>query len=177
MKKIYYFIASALTLTAVSCSQGGNTGEGTDTTKTEDKQQYMEDINAGQEPAAQNEVATLDDRAAVAVLADDNAFRPGTKVTRPTVLDFNATWCGPCKLFAPIFDEVAEAYGNQVDFYSVDVDVNPETSGAFEIQYIPSVIVLLPDGTYKSYVGTDSLIEDSTNPTPEKFEAIVKSYL
>ena len=184
MKKILYLLmAFAVMSVAASCAQSGDKKDGKDSVD----QQYMEDINAGEEPVTlaeeaaateQSGIATMDERAAVADLTNDNAYRPDTKVNRVTVLDFNATWCGPCKKFAPAFEKAAEVYGNQVDFYSVDVDQNPQTAKAFGVESIPTVVFILPDGTIKTYVGTaDLLSEDSNAPVSEKFEKLVKSYL
>lgn len=173
-------------MSLTACAQSGDSKSDADST-AEKSQQYMEDINAGEEPVTlaeeaaateQSGIATMDDRAAVAVLADDNTFRPDKKVNRLTILDFNATWCGPCKLFGPAFEQVAEMYGNQADFYSVDTDENPETTQAFGIKSIPCVVFIKPDGTITKYVGTDDLLPSSPKaPVAEKFEKLVKSYL
>lgn len=64
-----------------------------------------------------------------------------------TVIDFNATWCGPCRQFAPIFHSVAEKMGDKVDFYSVDVDKYPELAQYYRVQAIPTIVVLRPEGT------------------------------
>ena len=57
-------------------------------------------------------------------------------------VDFNATWCGPCRMVAPIVDELAEEYDGKVDFFSVDVDENSATAMKFGIQSIPTLVVL-----------------------------------
>lgn len=106
----------------------------------------------------------------VVVLENDTIYSPAKTVDALTVLDFNATWCGPCKQFAPAFEEVAAKYPD-VDFVSVDVDVNPATAQAFGIQGVPTVVLLKPDGSMKQYVGTDSLLP------AEKFDAIVAAAL
>lgn len=69
------------------------------------------------------------------------------------VIDFNATWCGPCKQFAPHFDAVAKANTANATFYSVDVDVHPELAGQYDVQSIPMVVYIKPDGTVDSTVG------------------------
>ncbi len=56
------------------------------------------------------------------------------------VVDFSATWCGPCKMLAPIFHELAEELAD-VDFFNVDVDENQELAGKYGIQGVPSVLV------------------------------------
>ena len=69
------------------------------------------------------------------------------------VIDFNATWCGPCRQFAPIFDRVAENYTSKAVFYSVDVDVHPELAAQYGVQSIPMVAYVKPDGSYTTTVG------------------------
>lgn len=71
----------------------------------------------------------------------------------PTIIDFNAVWCGPCQRFAPIFEEVSKEYQGKAIFMSVDVDESPELARMFEVSSIPQLTVLLPDGTVKSTVG------------------------
>ncbi|MBD5224885.1 MAG: thioredoxin fold domain-containing protein [Bacteroidales bacterium] len=69
------------------------------------------------------------------------------------VIDFNATWCGPCRRFAPTFDKVAGEYTSKAVFYSVDVDIHPELAALFKVQSIPMVAYIKPDGTYTRTVG------------------------
>ncbi len=57
------------------------------------------------------------------------------------LVDFNATWCGPCKMLAPIIDELAEDYADKVEFFSLDVDENPVLAAQFNIMGVPSLIL------------------------------------
>lgn len=58
------------------------------------------------------------------------------------VIDFSATWCGPCKMLAPVLEEVSEELDGKVAFYNVDVDENPELAMKFSITNIPALVVL-----------------------------------
>ena len=58
------------------------------------------------------------------------------------LIDFSAVWCGPCKMLAPIVDELAEEMTGKVDFYSVDVDANMDLAQKFRIMNIPALVVL-----------------------------------
>ena len=48
---------------------------------------------------------------------------------RPALIDFYATWCGPCKMLAPVLDELAEEYDGKIDIYKIDVDQEEELAG------------------------------------------------
>ena len=69
------------------------------------------------------------------------------------VIDFNATWCGPCRQFAPTFEAVAEEMADKALFYSVDVDQHPELAQKYGVQSIPMVVYLQSTGQYESTVG------------------------
>ncbi len=126
------------------------------------------EADAAQDAQQTEEVAPAETSAVVA-LADDNAYRPDTKVEGLVVLDFNATWCGPCKMLTPVFAEAAKKY-TDVKFVSVDIDKLPETAKAFNVQAVPTVVFINAEGT-TTFVGTDDLLP------AEKFDELVKKYL
>jgi len=61
---------------------------------------------------------------------------------KPVIIDVYATWCGPCKMLAPIFARVAEANGDAVTFAKVDVDVVPDMAERFGVQHVPTIIAI-----------------------------------
>lgn len=62
------------------------------------------------------------------------------KGSRPCVVDFYATWCGPCKTIAPILEKLAHEYDGKVDFYKVDTDKEQKLGMILKIQYLPTVL-------------------------------------
>ena len=62
--------------------------------------------------------------------------------TRPAIVDFYADWCGPCKMLAPVLEDVSEAYSGKVDIYKVDTEASPELSALFGIRSIPSLLFI-----------------------------------
>jgi thioredoxin len=64
----------------------------------------------------------------------------------PAVIDFYADWCGPCKMVAPIVEELSEEYAGRVNFYKIDTEDQQELAAAFGIQSIPSLLFIPVDG-------------------------------
>lgn len=64
----------------------------------------------------------------------------------PAVIDFYADWCGPCKMVAPILEELAEEYAGKVNIYKVDTEAERELSAVFGIQSIPSMLFVPAEG-------------------------------
>lgn len=57
------------------------------------------------------------------------------------VVDFSATWCGPCRMLAPILEEIAEELEGQMNFYNVDVDESSNLAMQYGIMSVPSIVV------------------------------------
>ena len=64
----------------------------------------------------------------------------------PVILDFWAPWCTPCKMIAPMLDDLAKEYGNKIKIYKIDIDENPDTPTKFNVTSIPTLI-LFKDGS------------------------------
>jgi len=71
----------------------------------------------------------------------------------PCIIDFYADWCGPCKMVAPILEELAKEYDGKINIYKVDTEAEQELAGAFGIRSIPSMLFCPVDGQPQMAVG------------------------
>jgi thioredoxin 1 len=72
---------------------------------------------------------------------------------KPVLVDFWATWCGPCRQVAPILEELSNEYGDKIDVVKVDTDQNPRTAAAYGVVSIPTLNVYKNGELVKSLVG------------------------
>lgn len=74
---------------------------------------------------------------------------------KPTLIDFSATWCGPCKLMKPVVEELEATYDDKINFVYIDVDKNQELANKFEVTAVPTFVFLDKDGVRtKMFMGT-----------------------
>lgn len=72
---------------------------------------------------------------------------------KPCIIDFYADWCGPCKIVAPLLDELSEEYSGKIDFYKVDTEAEQELSSVFGIRSIPSFLFIPLSGKPQMAMG------------------------
>jgi len=63
----------------------------------------------------------------------------------PAIIDFYADWCGPCKMVAPVLEELSNEYDGKLNIYKVDTEVEQELSAVFRIRSIPSILFIPKD--------------------------------
>jgi thioredoxin 1 len=71
----------------------------------------------------------------------------------PCIIDFYADWCGPCKMVAPVLEELSVEYAGKVDIYKVDTEAEQELAGIFGIQSIPSILFVPKTGQPQMMTG------------------------
>ncbi|MCL6631033.1 MAG: thioredoxin [Alicyclobacillus herbarius] len=86
------------------------------------------------------------------VVTDAN-FASFIQSDKPVLVDFWATWCGPCKMLAPVIEDVAKEYADKLKVGKLDVDENPETTQKFGIMSVPTVLVFKGGEVVKQLVG------------------------
>ena len=101
-----------------------------------------------------NNEATIQKETPDAIADDGNWGQQSTiQSDKPMVIDFFATWCGPCEMQAPILDEVEKNHHGEVIFQRIDIDQNRELAEQFRIEGVPTLMFTTPKGEFKMLVG------------------------
>ena len=134
MKKIIFCLTAVLMLAACNNKsenqENGNATGGEETTRSE------------------MPVASPDDE------GQDEWIKQTTIMSsKPMVIDFFATWCGPCRELAPILDEIEKRHKGDVIFRRIDVDQEQELAMEFHVESIPMLMFVTPKGEYQTIVG------------------------
>jgi thioredoxin 1 len=72
---------------------------------------------------------------------------------RPAIIDFYADWCAPCKMVAPILEELKEEYGEKLDIFKINTEQEQELAGMFGVQSIPSLLFIPSEGQPQMAMG------------------------
>jgi thioredoxin len=73
--------------------------------------------------------------------------------TRPAIIDFYADWCAPCRMVAPILEELKDEYGDKLEIYKIDTEAEQELSAMFGVRSIPSLLFVPVEGQPQMAMG------------------------
>ena len=105
---------------------------------------------------------------AAAYIQDEAEFDTLLKAEAVFVVDCTATWCGPCKLVAPLMDQLAEEYGDRAKVFKLDLDANKAVAKRFGIRSIPAVMFFKQGELAETVVGAKPY---------EAFSSVLAQYL
>lgn len=142
MRKLAYIAVAGLCTVMAACSQ-------TSSNSSNDEASAAETTETAQPADNSAEAEAADSETIIALEAGDNLV-PGEL---PIVVDFWATWCGPCMQFKPVFHEAAAKYSSKATFASADVDECKALAEKYGISSIPTVLIMMPDGSVKQQTG------------------------
>ncbi len=91
--------------------------------------------------------------AEVKAVTDETFEQVVLNAERPIIVDFWATWCGPCRMVAPELEKIANKYAGAIDVVKMDVDANPGVSQALQIMTIPTIAFFRPGQQPMAVVG------------------------
>jgi len=95
-------------------------------------------------------------------LNKDNFTGEVLESDKPVLVDFWAEWCGPCRMLAPVVEEIAEEFDGSVKVGKVNIDEEPELANKYRVEFIPTLIVFKngkPESTSTGYVPREKIEE------------------
>lgn len=107
------------------------------------KNDNMASTQSGEVPS--NATALTADSSTTTAI-DTNIVAVDEKYDKIMVVDFYATWCGPCKAMAPTMEAMENKYGNKIEFNKVDIDQSPEIAQEFNVTAVPTIVVISRTG-------------------------------
>ncbi len=93
---------------------------------------------------------------AKANFVDHSEFEKLITENKLVVADYTATWCGPCRVVAPLIDQLAQEYAQSVTVVKIDIDKNPDAAKKYGIRSIPAVLVFRDGEVVENFFGSQS---------------------
>lgn len=144
MKRIYITVIIAMTAVMTLASCGNANAKNDEQAQKKAKVQATATVKAKELNSAEFNAKVFD-------MTKEDLKYLGDK---PAIVDFTATWCGPCQRIAPILDELAKEYDGKIVVYKVDIDKNQELAKAFGISSIPAILYIPLNGEPTMTVGS-----------------------
>ena len=136
--KARYYITAAVSLMIALATSCGNAGAQNDSKKKSTEQKHAIELTSEQFSQ---------------LVYDINSEEMKYLGNKPAIVDFTATWCGPCRSIAPILEELAKEYSDQIVIYKVDVDKCRDIAEAFGISSIPAILYIPLNGDPSMTIG------------------------
>ena len=136
--KARYYITAAVSLMIALATSCGNAGAQNDSKKKSTEQKHAIELTSEQFSQ---------------LVYDINSEEMKYLGNKPAIVDFTATWCGPCRSIAPILEELAKEYEGQIVVYKVDVDKCRDIAEAFGISSIPAILYIPLNGDPSMTIG------------------------
>ena len=173
MKRLFLMMFAIVVVAITGCSQNKQNNK----TSSVNAKEVQENSKVGNDASASDDVNPTDGKVNYLTTADfKKKIMDYEKHTqewvfegdRPVVIDFYATWCGPCKRTSPVVEELAKEYQGKIVFYKVDVDKEQELAAVFGIQSVPTFLFIPVKGNPTAQMGAMQKAD---------FEEIIKSVI